>query len=365
MSVDYYDILEVGRDASEEDIKKSYRRLARRYHPDANHDDPDTEQKFKEVAEAYSVLSDPQRRHDYDRFGTASVPAGGFDPFDIFTSIFGGTDPFDIFGTRGRERSQGNDLFLEVDVTLDEVMRGGKKEVTIDNFTECAGCDGSGGEPGTGSVRCPECGGAGAVRSVQRSILGNVMTSFTCPKCRGAGQIIEHPCRICDGSGRTRAQEKVTIEIPPGVDDGIQYKIPQRGEAGMRGAGRGDLIVRFAVLPHESFKRNGPDLIASLAIPFTQAVLGATLEVDTFDGPIELEVAAGSQPGKVIRIRGKGAPRLGRSSRGDLLVQLTVEVPKDLTEEQERMLRRFAELRGEQVSDSAGLMDKIKAVFRS
>lgn len=363
---DYYQILGVERSAGEEEIKKAYRRLARQYHPDANPDDPESERKFKEVAEAYSVLSDAERREHYDRFGTAKVPAGGFDPFDIFTSIFGGSDPFDLFNQRPRRRSdRGNDLFLDVDVTLEEVASGASKQVTIENLAECKDCDGSGREPGTDVARCDECGGAGAVRSVQRSILGNVMTSFTCPRCNGAGNVVEHPCPTCGGSGRQRRHEKVTIEAPPGVEHGMRFKMAGKGEAGARGASRGDLIVRFNVLPHESLTRRGADLIASLEVPFAQAALGATLEVDTFDGPVEIDVPRGSEPGKVIKVRGKGLPHLGRSARGDLLVQLTVEVPSELTEEQEELLRRFAQARGEKVSDRSGIMEKIKAVFRS
>ncbi len=363
MARDYYEILGVERTATEEEIKKSYRKLARQYHPDANREDPEAEEKFKELAEAYGVLSDVGRRRDYDTFGTAKVPVGGFDPFDLFASFFG-ADPFRSYGRRGESR-RGNDLALELEVTLDEVVKGASKSVTIRNLTTCSTCHGSGCEPGTSPERCSRCAGTGAVRQVGRSIFGNVMTSYTCPQCHGSGEEIASPCKECNGDGRMERGDEIHINVPAGVDDGMQLRISGRGEAGRRGGGVGDLYVAIRVAPDEHFQRRGDDLITRLTVPVTQAALGASLDIDTVDAPATVAIPPGTQPGKVIRLKGRGVPHLGRSGRGDLLVEVGVEIPTHLNDEESKVLRRLAALRGEQVEDEHGLIGKIRSAFHA
>lgn len=369
-SRDYYEVLGVQRDAGAEEMKKAYRRLAREYHPDANPDNPQAEQKFKELAEAYSVLSDPQKRRDYDTFGTAKSPFGpggaaGFDPFDLFSSLFGNADAFGFGGQRRGSRSRGNDLVVDLEVTLEEVVRGASKTVTIRNLQACERCGGSGSEPGTSPTRCSRCAGSGSVRAVQRSILGNVMTSFTCPQCHGSGEEIANPCQECHGDGRTERLDEVSFDVPPGVEDGSQFRLTGRGEAGQRGARAGDLYVRVSVREDERFRRRGNDVVAAVTVSYAQAALGATLELETLEGPVELRVPAGTQPGATLRIRGRGIPLLGRpTGRGDLLVQVQLEVPTHLSSEEEELVRRLAQLRGEPVGDSAGVMGKIRSLFR-
>jgi molecular chaperone DnaJ len=366
MARDYYEVLGVGRDATEDELKSAYRQLARRFHPDANPDDPGAADKFKELAEAYSVLSDSARRRDYDMFGTARTPAGGFDPFDIFASFFG-RDPFGPFGGRGGRRSSaqhGNDLALGIEVTLEEVVTGATKTVTIRNLQTCERCDGSGCEPGTSPSRCSRCTGAGAIRSVQRSVFGNLMTSYTCPQCHGAGEEIAAPCHECNGDGRMERLDEVSVDVPPGVDEGAQFRISGKGEAGARGGRTGDLYVQVRVKSHERFRRSGDDLVVTVTVPFTQAALGAALEIDSFDGLLELNVPPGTQPGAVVKLRGKGVPRLHRNGRGDLLVEVAVEVPRNLTPAETDLLRRFAAERGEAVEQDQGILGRIRGAFR-
>lgn len=363
MSDDYYGVLGVSRDASEDELKKAYRKLARQYHPDANPDDPSAESKFKEVAEAYSVLSDPARRRDYDLYGTAKVQGGSFDPFDIFASFFGG-DPFGFSGRRSSSQ-RGNDLAIDIDIALQEVASGVSKTITVDRLQSCATCNGSGAKPGTAPSTCSECNGTGAVRSVQKSFLGNIMTSYTCPRCNGNGQLITDPCETCRGDGRVDAEDEIEVEVPAGIEDGMQMVVRGRGEGGFRGEPPGDLYVRFRIAPEPGIVRRGNDLLKLVAIPFTQAALGASIKVQTLDEEAELDIPAGTQPGDVFRLRGKGLPAMRGHGRGDMLVEVTVEVPKDISEEEALVIRRLAELRSESVSDHEGILDKIKGVFRS
>lgn len=276
----FYEVLGVEKDASEDEIKKAYRRLARQYHPDANPGDPSAEHKFKEVAEAYAVLSDPSQRRDYDMFGTAKIPNGGFDPFDLFASFFGG-DAFRGFG--GQDRSRGNDLILDVSATFKEVLEGAKRDVTIRRPSVCDECSGTGAKPGTSPVTCGQCSGAGAVRSVRQSIFGNVMTSHTCPRCSGTGVEIKDPCAVCRGNGRIDKEQVITVEIPAGIRDGMQIRYTGQGEAGQRGSGAGDLYVRVTVEPEPGIERQGDDLVQKLSVSIAQAALGCTLQVDALD----------------------------------------------------------------------------------
>lgn len=363
MAADYYETLGIGPDASDDEIKRAYRQLARENHPDANPDDAMAGERFKEVAEAYSVLSDPVKRRDYDLFGSTRVPSGGFDAFDIFRSFFG-SDPFSSYTAQRRGPQRGSDLILEIQVRLEEVVAGTTKSVTIRNLQPCDTCGGNGCAPGTSPTRCSRCGGSGAVRSVQRSLFGNLMTSFTCPQCHGEGQEIASPCEECNGDGRLERLDEISVEVPAGVDDGTQLRISGRGQAGARGGGSGDLFVQVRVLPHDRFLRRGNDLLTTLTLPFTQAALGTTLGVDTFDGPVEVPVPAGTQPADTIRVKGKGIPRYGRAGRGDLIFEVQVQVPEHLSTEQEDLVRKLAESRGEGV-DPAGLVRKIRGAFRS
>jgi len=364
MDRDYYELLGVSREAAQDEIKKAYRQLARQYHPDANPDDPDAERKFKEIAEAYSVLSDPVKRRDYDMFGTARVPSAGFDPFDIFRSFFG-DDPMGFSRGRGRAAHRGSDLGIELEVELDDVIRGTNKTVTIPRLQACEKCSGSGAEPGTSSSTCSRCDGTGAVRQVTRSVFGNLMTSYTCPQCRGAGQEILDPCGECNGEGRLERLDEVPIEVPAGVEDGTQFRLSGRGEAGSRGADSGDLYVAVRVKPDPRFTRQGDDLLAGVTVSATQAALGSMLELDTLEGPVDLEIPAGSQPGNILRLKGKGVPHFMRAGRGDLLVEVGVEIPTKLNEDQKTMLREFARSRGEKVSEETGFFEKIRSAFKS
>ncbi|MDQ4149271.1 MAG: molecular chaperone DnaJ [Actinomycetota bacterium] len=360
-TVDYYEVLGVDRDATQEELKKAYRRLARQYHPDANPDDPQAESKFKQLGEAYAVLSDPQRRRQYDMFGTAGVSASGFDPFDIFTSFFGG-DPFG-FSRRRAGPERGRDLVIGLEVTLLELVDGVSKTFPINCLRACSRCDGTGAEPGTEKSTCPTCGGSGTLRSMQRSFFGNVMTSSTCPQCRGLGERIV-PCTECRGDGRVAREEEVTVDVPPGIEDGMQIRVSGQGEAGPRGGVAGDLYVQIHVKPMNGFERRGDDILTSVDVPFTLAALGGRVKIDSFDKPVELEIPPATQPGDRLKVRGRGMSRLGRSGRGDLVVQVGVRVPTNLSAEEEQLLRRFAALRGEDFPEDHGLLGKLKSAFR-
>ena len=361
MPRDYYDVLGVSRDATDDELKKAYRRLAREYHPDANPDDPDAEAKFKELGEAYAVLSDPNRRSTYDRFGMASSVGGGFDPFDIFASFFGG-DPFGFNRRTGPQR--GRDLVVALELTLEEVVTGVTKSFPVRSMRLCSRCEGSGAEPGTSSTTCERCGGSGTVRTMQRGFFGNVVTASTCPQCGGLGQKILTPCVECRGEGRVEREEDVKVEVPAGVEDGMQLRVTGRGEAGPRGGVAGDLYVQLRVKQMEGFERVGDDIVASVEIPFTQATLGTTLKIESFDGTVEVEVPPGTQPGETLMVKGAGVTHLNRGGRGDLLVRVDVRVPTNLSHEEDQLIRKLAALRGEDVSEQQGILDKIRNAFR-
>jgi molecular chaperone DnaJ len=362
MPRDYYEVLGVSRDASEDELKKAYRKLARECHPDANPDDPEAEAKFKELGEAYGVLSDPNRRSNYDRFGAAGIGgAGGFDPFDIFASFFGG-DPFGMNRRTGPQR--GRDLVVALEITLEEVVAGVTKSFPVRSLRNCTRCSGSGAEPGTNSTTCDRCGGSGTVRSMQRGFFGNVVTASTCPTCGGLGQKILSPCTECRGEGRIEREEEVKVEVPAGVEDGMQLRVTGRGEAGPRGGVAGDLYVQLRVKEVKGFEREGDDVLVYVEIPFTQATLGTNLKIDSFDGKVEVEVPPGTQPGETLVVKGQGVSHLGRGGRGDLLVRVGVKVPTGLSGEEDQLIRKFAALRGEDVSEHQGLIGKIRNAFR-
>jgi molecular chaperone DnaJ len=361
VATDYYATLGVPRNASAEEIKRSYRRLARRHHPDANRDDPEAEERFKEITRAYDVLSDPEKRQRYDTFGDERA-AGGFGGFggisDLFEAFFGG-----VGGGRSQSAARGADVLAEVALTLEEAAAGVEREVEVSSLAACPGCGGSGAAPGTSVVRCSDCGGTGEVRHVRRTMFGNVMTAAPCPRCGGTGQEIRERCPECSGAGRVEVTETLTVRIPAGVDDGAQLRVSGRGQAGVRGGRSGDLYVAIRVVAHDTFRRAGDDLGCEVRVPMTVAALGGAVEVPTLDGPEELSVAPGTQSGHVVHLKNKGMPRLDGRGRGDLVALLRVETPTELDDEQTELMRRLADLRNEATGER-GLFDKIREAFQ-
>lgn len=372
MSDDLYEVLGVPRDATPEQIKKAYRALARKLHPDANPDDPEAEARFKEVALAYEVLSDPEKRRRYDTYGPEGLrgmAAGDSDLFgglgDIFEAFFGGG----IFGQqRAGGRSgppRGQDLEVVADLDFEEAVFGGQHAVTVRTAVPCDDCGASGAAPGTRPAPCPDCGGTGQVRRVRQSILGQMVTAGPCGRCGGMGEVIAQACPTCGGQGRNVVEKSYTVEIPAGIDDGATLRLAGRGAAGLRGGANGDLYVHVRVARHDRFERQGDDLVHVHPISVAQAALGARLPLETLDGVEELEVPPGTQTGRVFRFRGLGVPHLQGRGRGDLLVQVVVETPTDLTEEQADLLRRFAELRGEALAEpDSTFLERLKGVFK-
>ena len=362
MARDHYEVLGVSRQATQEEIKRAYRQLARRYHPDANQDDPSAEERFKEITVSYEVLSDPQKRQNYDTFGDDRMGGAGFGDFggisDLFSSFFGG------FGGQGTRRGppRGADILATVELTLEEAAQEVEKEVEITTLVGCTECGGSGAAPGTSPTQCSECGGTGEQRQVRRTVFGNVMTASTCRRCGGRGEEIVDPCPTCNGSGRTPSTETMTVRVPPGIDDGAQLRVTGRGEAGLLGGMSGDLYVEIRITPHEFLQRAGEDLGCQVIVPMTIAALGGNAEVNTLEGPETIEIKPGTQSGEIIHLKGRGMPRLSRGGRGELIVILKVETPVDLTPEQEELLQRFAELRNEEIADR-NLFQKIKEAF--
>ena len=357
---DHYEVLGVARTATQDEIKRAYRRLAREHHPDANSGDPVSEERFKAITHAYDVLSDPQKRQSYDQFGDERPGAQGFGDFggisDLFSAFFGGAG--------GRTTStRGGDVLAEVVLTLEEAAEGSEREVEIPTLSECSNCDGSGAAPGSHPSRCSDCGGSGEVRTVRRTMLGNVMTASPCARCRGTGQEITSPCEVCDGSGRISEVDMLTVRIPAGIEDGAQLRVSGRGEAGVRGGRSGDLYVAIAIEPHPIFRRAGDDLGCEVKLPMTIAALGGAVEIPTLEEPEVIEIKAGTQSGEVVRLKNKGMPSLQGWGRGQLVALLKVETPTNMDDQQTEMLERFAQLRGEEVGQR-GLFDRIKEAFK-
>jgi len=346
---DLYEVLGVSRDATQDDIKKAYRRLARAHHPDLNQDDPEAERRFKEVSLAYETLSDPAKRRQYDVFGGEGFSPDMFsfgDVGDIFEAFFG-RSPFGG-GTATRTRSsRGRDLHMVMELGFEEAVFGVKKDVELQNRETCERCDGVGAEPGTSPSRCSTCGGSGQVSDMRRSIFGTVMTSRPCSRCGGEGEEIASPCTACRGDGRVPVNQTVAVEVPPGVAHGMELRVEAAGEGGRRGAPPGDLYLTLSVEPHPVFARRGSDLICALEVPLTTAILGGEIEIETLDGAEPIRVAAGTAPGSVLHLRGKGVPHLGRRGRGDLLVRMDVDVPEKLGKQERRLVEQLAEERGE------------------
>src|SRR5262249_43369950 len=353
---DFYEVLGISRNATDDEIKRAYRALARRYHPDSNPDDPDAGTRFKEVSLAYETLRDPERRRRYDLFGedgtraTAGGPSAGeaFGFGDLFDAFFGG-DPFGNRGASGPPRAP--DAEVVVDLNLADAAFGTTATVEVRLPVSCTRCEGSGCEPGTHPTRCDGCGGTGEVREVRRSILGQIVTAAPCVACSATGSRIPTPCRDCRGDGRVRASRSIDVEVPAGVDDGQRLRLSGRGPAAPRGGIAGDLYVTVRVAPDQRFERHGDDLLHVRTIAFTQAALGTHLDIETLEGVEELIVAPGTQPGHLFRLKGRGVPALRGRGRGDLLVRVDVEVPTRLSAEEDELVRTLAARRGEEVAN--------------
>lgn len=378
MSDDYYDILGVPRNADADQIKKAYRKKARDNHPDANPGDPAAEARFKEIARAYETLSDPERRARYDRFGSddprgaggfggAAGGAGGLN--DLFQAFFGeGGDIFGGGGGRGGGRPAGPppgaDVEALLDIEFEMAVLGGETKVELDLPSACGPCEATGATPGTSPTTCDTCGGQGVVQRVRQSILGQMVSSSACPTCMGMGEVITSPCTSCHGEGRVTEAKTYSLEVPAGIEDGMQLRLTGRGPAGIRGGAYGDLYVRMRVLPHDRFVRRGDDLIEELTVPVTQASLGAEIPYHTLDGEESLVLNRGTRTGDEHRLRGRGVPRLNRKGRGDLIVRTIVDTIEDPSEEEEELLRQLAELRGESVAPAdKGWFSKIRSAF--
>ncbi len=366
---DYYEILEVPRNASEQEIKKAFRRLARELHPDVN-DAPDAGERFKHVAEAYEVLSNRERRELYDRLGHAGLRSGGYEPgrfdfgnlTDIFAAFFGD----DLFAGAGRTRqARGADVAAEVEIDLADAARGATVRVPFEVAAACDRCEGSGAEPGADVSTCRVCAGMGQVQQVSRGLFGEFVRAQTCPRCAGAGRIVSELCRRCRGSGRVAEERALEVAVPAGIHDGQRIRLSGEGHAGVLGGRAGDVYVRVRVRPDPRFVRDGNDVISTADLTITQASLGATLPVATLDGDAEVEFAAGTQPGEVVVLAGRGMPVLQGRGRGDHRVLVNVLVPRHLSDEQRRLLEEFERAEQEVTyRKDEGLFEKIKSAFR-
>ena len=378
---DYYEVLGVSKGASDDEIKKAYRKLAKKYHPDMNPGDKEAEAKFKEVNEAYSILSDSEKRARYDQFGHAGVdpnygaggPGGGFGGFDmgdidlgdIFGSFFGGG--FGGFGgstsSRRNGPQKGESLRASLTISFEEAAFGCEKEINLNRTEECEACHGSGAESGTTAETCPDCRGTGVVRVQQRTGGFAFSSTAPCSRCRGTGKIIHTPCKACGGSGSVKKTKRVTVSIPAGIDDGQAISLRGQGNAGKNGGPAGDLIVAVHVKPHPQFHRDGTTVLYEQPVTFYQAVMGAELEIPTIDGKVKYNLPAGTQTGTTFRLRGKGIPELRGRGRGDQYVTVRVQIPTSLNGEQKEALRAFAEAMGEDVPEESvlkGFFDKHK-----
>ncbi len=370
MPTDYYTVLGLDRAASDDQIKRAYRSLARKFHPDVAQDKSTAETRFKEINEAYEILSDPTKRQQYDRYGAVPNGAaagggfGGFGPSEGFTDIF---DMF--FGGRsaGPQRpagpQRGADLRYDLQISLEEAYRGAEREISFNHLGQCETCHGSGARPGTLVTRCDRCAGSGVMRSTRQTPLGQFVTQTTCTKCNGEGTLIPTPCDTCHGRGRIERGRTLTVKIPAGVDDGSRIRVSASGEGGARGGPPGDLYVYLGVTPHPRFRRDGSDLYVDVPIAFTQAALGATVEVETFDGPLSLQIGAGTQTGATYRLRGKGMPTVRAASHGDMLATVHVIVPTRLSRRERELLEEFARTT-EDVEEDKSFFDRVKDAFR-
>lgn len=376
MKRDLYEVLGVSREADAGEIKRTFRRVARELHPDVNQHDPEAEEKFKQAAEAYEVLSDPERRQIYDRYGHeglnqrgyASQGFEGFGSFgDIFEAFFGGGGGGSPFGGGRAGPAQGADAAVEVEVTLEEAARGASRDVDFEVVDSCSRCRGNGAEPGTPIETCPRCGGSGELRAVTRTAFGQMVRATACDTCHGDGRVAPTPCEQCGGRGREVVERSLSVDIPPGIADGQRIQLPGRAHAGDRGGPAGDLFVLVHVADDERFIRDGHDLISPVEVPATAAALGTTVTVPTLDGQEEIRLDPGTQHGKVITLRGKGMPVLQRGRRGDQRVVVNVVVPRNLSDEQRELLERFAATLDERNFSDSGeesLFSRVRRALR-
>ncbi len=377
---DYYEVLGVSKTATQDELKKAYRKLARKYHPDLNKDNAEAAEKFKECNEAYSVLSDEQKRAQYDQFGHAAFEnggmgggfggAGGFGGFggsgmeDIFDMFFGGQG-----GRSGRSSKagpqRGADLRFDLEISFEEAAFGLEKEINLYRDEVCDHCHGEGAEPGSKVESCPECNGSGYVRYTQNTMFGQMVNERPCSRCKGEGKIISEPCKECRGKGTVKRNKKLKVKIPAGVDNGSRLRVSGEGEAGAKGGPSGDLYVYLYVKPHKFFERDGTTVLCEVPINIVQATLGADIKVPTLDGQVTMKIPEGTQPGKVMRIKGKGIPSLRNSSRGDQLVRIKVVVPTKLSDKQKDALRKFADISKDNINpEEKSFMDKVKDFFK-
>lgn len=369
---DYYELLGISRSASADDIKKAYRKLARQCHPDANPDDPNAEARFKEISEAYMVLSDPEKRSNYDRFGHAGADGQGFGGFEGFGDFGGLGDIFEMFfGAGGRRRSgpeKGSDIRADLELTLKEAAFGLERELKVPRTESCSTCDGSGAAAGTKPVTCSTCNGAGQIQYAQNTPFGRIVQTRSCDRCRGTGKMIEKPCPTCRGTGQIRKARGIKVKVPPGVDNGSRLRVSGEGEAGTRGGPRGDLYVYIHVQAHKIFKRESDDLICEMPISFVQAALGDEVEVPTLEGGAKLKIPEGTQSGTVFRMKGKGVPNVSGHGRGDQHVVVKLVTPTKLSEKQKTLLKDFARLIGDHQQNlnpqgDKSIFEKVKDAF--
>ena len=372
---DYYEVLGVGKNATKDELKKAYRKLAIKYHPDKNPGDKEAEEKFKEAAEAYDVLSDDDKRRRYDQYGHAGVggaAGGGFsdvnDIFshfgDIFGDFFGGGASFSGFGGGRRQAvRKGSNLRVKVKLSLEEVVKGTERKIKINKKVACTACGGTGAASSKDIQDCPDCKGTGYVVRMVNGIFGRMQQQMTCSRCNGEGKIITHKCPTCNGEGVVDSEETVTLKIPAGVADGMQLNMAGKGNAARHGGVNGDLLVWITEEEHPDFERDGNDLIYDLHISFPDAVLGSTAEIPTVEGPVKIKVEEGTQPGKILRLRGKGVPDVNGYGRGDLLVQVHVFVPKSVSKDDKKLLEKMQESESFKPSKKNGFFDKMKGFF--
>ena len=374
---DLYEVLELQKGASEEEIKKAYRRLAKKYHPDLNPGNKEAEEKMKEVNAAYEILSDPEKKARYDQFGHAGVDPsygaggggyaqyGGFEDFDlgsIFDSFFGGG-----MGAQTRRNGprRGENIQVNLNLTFEEAAFGCEKEITVNRVEKCPDCNGTGAKPGTSAETCPDCHGTGQVKTTQRTVFGVFSSTAPCSRCHGTGKIIKEPCSTCRGTGSVRKSRTLTVKIPAGIDNGQTISMRGEGHAGANGGSPGDIYVTVNVKPHALFKRRGQDVMIEMPVTFVQATLGAELTVPTIDGKVSYNMPEGTQPDTIFRIRGKGIPKLNGRGRGDHYVKVKIEIPRNLNHEQKEILRKFDDSIGDgQYKEKKGFFDKMKDLFK-
>ncbi len=371
---DYYDILGVDRDADQKEIKKAYRKLAKEYHPDRNPDDPEASEKFKEISEAYGILSDEDKRARYDQYGHAGIGDDDFNYEDFAQGGFGGLeDLFEMFmgggfsgmGQRSQNRAtRGRDLEYRMEISFEDAAFGTEKTIRIPRQETCQTCDGSGAKPGSNARTCPKCDGSGQIRVSQRTPFGNMAQIKTCNRCQGKGEIIDDPCPDCNGEGRVNRRRDIKVEIPAGISSGQRIRLSGKGGAGQRGGPSGDLFVRVDVKPHDLFERRGDDVYYELPINFVQAALGDEIQVPTLEGKVKLKIPEGTQPGDSLRLKNKGINHLRSSGRGDQYIKIKVVIPKTLNSEQKELLQKFAKISGDEINpESKSFFSRVKDAF--